>query len=67
MQGKPTVRYFQVYAKGEPIKMALWKAGVDFEDNRFTPEEWQALKASGKLPFGQVPILELADGTVLSQ
>ena len=47
--------------------MALWKAGVEFTDNRVTGGDWQALKESGKLPYGQIPALELADGTFLAQ
>ena len=47
--------------------MALWRAGVEFNDNRVTGDDWVALKGSGKLPYGQVPALELADGTVLAQ
>ena len=65
--GKPTLHYFFLYARAEPIRMALWKAGVEFNDNKVTGESWAALKASGKLPFGQIPVLEFADGTVLSQ
>ena len=47
--------------------MALWKAGVDYTDNRVTGPDWMTLKESGKLPFGQMPALELADGTFLAQ
>ena len=67
MDGKPTFHYFQLYAKGEPIRMALWKAGVEFNDNRVTGDDWKALKASGKLPYGSMPALELADGTMIAQ
>ena len=67
MQGKPTLHYFFLYARGEPIRMALWKSGIEFTDNRVTGDSWTALKESGKLPYGQVPALELADGTVLGQ
>lgn len=66
MQNKLTVHYFQLYGRAEPIRMALWKAGVDFTDNRVTGESWKALQESGKLPYGTVPILELEDGTVIA-
>ena len=36
--------YFDVYGRGEPIRMALWKAGVQFEDLRVTGPSWQELK-----------------------
>ena len=26
--------YFPLYSRAEPIRMALWKAGVEFEDVR---------------------------------
>ena len=34
------VYYFDIYAKGEPIRMSLWKAGVEFEDCRLTGPAW---------------------------
>ena len=67
MQGKPTVHYFQLYGRAEPIRMALWKVGVEYNNNAVTGPDWMALKGSGKLPFGQVPALELADGTIIAQ
>ena len=57
--------YFNLYGRGEPIRMALHKAGVAYEDVRPTGESWMELKNSGKLEFGQMPALELDDGTIL--
>ena len=38
---KIKVYYFDYYGKGEAIRMALWKAGVDFEDIIVnTPDVW---------------------------
>ena len=31
-QSKIKLYYFDYYGKGEPIRMALWRAGVDFEN-----------------------------------
>ena len=61
--------YFNLFGRGEPIRMAMWKAGVEYEDVRFGlgSEEWNTLKASGELEFGQVPMLTLDDGTKLFQ
>ena len=60
--------YFELFARGEPIRMALWKAGMPFEDNRVTGEAWQAFKAQkDECPYGQVPVIKLADGTVMAQ
>ena len=58
--------YFPLYGRGEAIRMALWKAGVAYEDVRVS-SEWGSLKQSGKFEFGQMPGLELDDGHVLSQ
>ena len=57
--------YFDLYARAEPIRMALTKAGVEFEDVRLTGQSWMDFKP--KCEFGQLPILELEDGTMLSQ
>ena len=57
--------YFGLYARGEPIRMALKKAGVEHEDIRLTGDSWKEMKESGKLPFGQMPALELDDGAML--
>ena len=61
------MHYFDTFGRAEPIRMALWKVGCDYNDNRVSGEAWQALKDSGKLPFGTIPALELADGTVIAQ
>ena len=54
-------KYFDTYGRAEPIRMALWKAGVEFNDNRVTGDVWKAFKESGKLPFGSMPALEFED------
>ncbi len=43
--------YFPLYGRGEAIRMALWKAGVAYEDVRVS-SEWGSLKQSGKFEFG---------------
>lgn len=40
-------------------RLLLHDAGVDFEDVRLTSEQFAKLKASGELPFGQVPVLDV--------
>jgi len=55
--------YFGIAAKGEPIRLALKHAGLEFEDFRFKDyQEFLAMKASGELMFGQVPALEVVNG-----
>ena len=67
MAAKPKIYYFDLFGRAEPIRMCLWKAGIEFEDIRVTGDSWTELKSSGKLEFGQIPHMELADGTVMSQ
>ena len=55
--------YFNVRARGEPIRFIFAQAGVPLEDNRVTFEQWPALKPT--LPFETLPVLE-EDGKVLS-
>jgi glutathione S-transferase len=47
----------------EPIRLALSLAGAEYEDRRVSYEEIKELRVSGKLPFGQVPILEYSSCT----
>jgi len=72
---EPVLKYFDIRGRGEAIRIALHDAGVKFTDESFTSEEWgkerdDGLKAlwslEGKLPFGQVPLLEV-DGLPLVQ
>jgi len=32
--------YFGVYARGEAVRMTLWKAGVQYEDVRVAHANW---------------------------
>ena len=59
--------YLDIFAKGEPIRMMLTHAKIPFEDCRITGEIQKTMKADGLLEYGQLPMLELEDGTRLSQ
>ena len=61
------IYYFDLYARAEPTRMMLYKAGVQFEDNRMAGDAWKEFKESGVLEYGQMPMLELDDGTRLVQ
>ncbi|XP_070548519.1 S-crystallin SL11-like [Ptychodera flava] len=63
---KHRVIYFNARGGAEPSRLVLSAAGVDFEDVRFTREEWEIEKRTGKYPFGQLPCLD-TDGEMLSQ
>jgi glutathione S-transferase len=58
--------YFDIPGKAEAIRLCAAVGHVAMEDVRITREEFAALQASGGLPFGQVPSLEV-DGEILAQ
>ena len=55
--------YFEWYGDAEAIRMMLSHAGIEFEDHRVLKEEWATMK--DETHFGDLPILELDDGTKL--
>ena len=61
----PKVHYFELYGRAEMIRMALHYLGVEFENVFHAGEDWAAFKP--ETPFGQMPCLELDDGTMLGQ
>lgn len=63
---KPKLTYFDApVSRGEECRLALYLAGVEFEDNRLTRDQWAALKPT--TPFGGLPTLELPGKPVLGQ
>jgi len=63
------LHYFNIKGRAELSRMLLTLAGVEFEDVRYafepaktTGPDFEPLKTSGKLPFGQVPALEIIRG-----
>ena len=61
----PKIHYFDVYGRAEMSRMALHYCGVAFENVNHAGEDWAAYKPTTE--FGQMPILELDDGTQLAQ
>ena len=53
--------YFDIYGRAESIRFLLSHAKVEYENVNAGPI-MADLKESGKLEFGQVPMLETADG-----
>ena len=53
--------YFDIPGKAEAIRLACIYAGIPFKDTRLTRDEFLAMKTSGELPYGQVPLL-IVDG-----
>ena len=54
--------YFNIKGKGEPVRLACKYAGIKLEDVRMGRDEFAAMKAEGKLPFGQLPYATFHDG-----
>ena len=54
--------YFNGRGRAELIRLILAQAGIQYEDNRISKEEWGELKPT--TPFGGLPILEV-DGKTL--
>lgn len=58
--------YFNIQGVAEVPRLVLKLGNIPFEDIRVNREEMMALKSEGKLPSGQLPIMEV-DGKHLSQ
>lgn len=67
MDSKPVVHYFEIWGRGEPIRMMLWAAKVPYE-NKFVPlpkeEGWKDVRDDYE--FKAVPALDI-DGKRLTQ
>lgn len=64
---KITFSYFDFpFWRAEASRLALHLGRIDFVDHRPGKEEFMRLKASGELPYGQLPVLEV-DGVRYAQ
>lgn len=62
----PRLIYFDApISRGEECRLALYLAGVDFDDVRVKRDDWRALK--GQTPYGAMPVLELPGHPPLAQ
>lgn len=59
-----TLTYFDTAGRGEPLRIVLNAANIDFEDKRISFKEFATLVP--ELPMGAVPIIEI-DGTHYTQ
>ena len=59
------LHYFDLNARGEPIRALLSHSNADWEDVRLTFEQWPSVKPS--MPNQQVPCLELNDGKKMGE
>ena len=53
-----SVNYFDFGGKAEAARLLCFHGKVSFNDVRYAREQFRAKKAAGKLPFGQMPMLE---------
>ncbi|KAH7381775.1 glutathione S-transferase [Cadophora sp. MPI-SDFR-AT-0126] len=71
--GVPTIHYFdfQSRGRGQAVRLMLIDAGAAYKDNRYTFDEWPEHKRSGAVaemnPTGNIPIIEMPDGKILTQ
>jgi glutathione S-transferase len=63
---KPTSTYFDLYGRGEAIRMCLVHSKTEFNDSRVSGQTWTDFKAPGKCNNGQLPVLEVG-GQCLNQ
>ena len=61
-----TLVYFPFGGRAAPIRDAFHIGGIAFEDKHIDLDGFTAMKASGELPFGAVPVL-IVDGRMISQ
>mmetsp|Transcript_9231 Transcript_9231/g.25887 ORF Transcript_9231/g.25887 Transcript_9231/m.25887 type:complete len:222 (+) Transcript_9231:143-808(+) len=65
MATKPTIKYFPIRGRVETARLLLELAGVEYDDQRITFEQWAAIKPT--TPLGQVPLYSDDDVTDLPQ
>ena len=49
--------YFDARGRAEVIRLIFAQAGVEYEDNRLTSEQWAEFKP--RTPYGVIPVLEV--------
>ena len=63
----PTLTYFDIAGRAEPIRLAAAVGAVEINDERLTGAEFGARKAQGDFTYGSLPIFRTADGRTLAQ
>ena len=53
--------YWEGPGRAEPVRLAFVVGGIPFEDVRVDYQRVASMRASGELPFSQVPALQLGD------
>ena len=65
MSNEYTLHYFELHGRGDPIRVLLNHAEVQFEDKRYNFDNWGAVKPT--MPNQQIPCLELPGGKKMGQ
>ncbi len=52
---RPTIFYFDIRARAEPIRLIFEELGIGYDDRQVAPDEWPAMRDS--TPFRQLPAL----------
>ena len=60
-----TLHYFDIYGRGEQIRLMLDKKGVRYTDRRFTFEQWPEIK--DQMPGKAVPAWEDRSGVMMNE
>ena len=63
----PTLMYFDLQGRAQAIRFLLQAAGVEFEDQRLTGEQWRPIKEAGTYGEGGMPIYIDSNGTYYKQ
>jgi len=61
---KPKLIYFPMPGRGEPIRLAFYIGGIDFEDERVPHPEFAKKKQEGAYPYGSVPVLHVGNAVI---
>eukprot|EP01091_Cochliopodium_minus_P021198 TRINITY_DN95_c0_g3_i2.p1 TRINITY_DN95_c0_g3~~TRINITY_DN95_c0_g3_i2.p1 ORF type:complete len:117 (+),score=25.89 TRINITY_DN95_c0_g3_i2:72-422(+) len=59
------ITYFNAEGRAEPIRLALFIGGIEFDDERIDFPELQKRKPN--LPFGSLPVLTTGEGEIIAQ
>lgn len=65
LSGKVVLKYFDIPALGEPIRMLLVLGNFDWDDDLIEFDVWPSVKSSTK--WGQLPVVVTASGCQLAQ
>ena len=63
---KPTLVYFNILGRGEPIRMTFAACGIEYDEESVPYGDMKGQAGSADWPFGQAPVLR-TQGTSLTQ